>query len=305
MNYASLWSELRTAYASRRPLVAATGDPLLIDDDLVLLLSRWTQAIDDQAARLGARYSSLRAWWLAERSDVARGDVAATRARRLWASTRTLARLLSDAAPRAPRNAAASVSVDDKTGQVRVSGGDWAEIHIAVKKYFSDKRGYEEKNKYRWPKTTNGDVRQLLPLWNRAAASARLDVFGVKDAVDDWKAMAATADQATVKADPNALYPDNEKLWHVSSRLTIEVSVGAEEPEDVSFWDALAENVEKAPARIAEAAGWAGNEVEDLAKDAAGAAAEVTKVALGPLKPWLIGAGVLGAGVLAVVLLKE
>jgi len=204
----------------------------------------------------------------------------------------------------------------DRADLVRFRGmKDWLELHMALKSYFDERRGYDlEKNgKIHIPRTTNDDVRQLLAIWDRLAGMARLDVFGVKGAVSDWRAFSTEAKRLLKDADPDAVFPKNYELWRVSQRLAIRGQTGNEEPPPFDFWDALEKNVKRAPERIATALGVAGEAAGkvagasvDAVETVAGGAANVVKAAAGPLlRPVLIGAGVVGAGALAIVLLRK
>jgi len=200
---------------------------------------------------------------------------------------------------------------------VRFSGmKDLLELHMKLKTYFDERRGFDldpKNGKTHTPRTTNDDVRQLVAIWDRIAASARLDVFGVKGAVADWRAFASEAKQLLKAADPDAVFAKNYQLWRVSQRLAIRGQTGNEEPPPFDFWDALGKNVMRAPERIGDALGVAGDAAgkvvggaASVAGDAVGGAAKAVAQAGAPvLRPLLIGAGVVGAGVLAIALLRR
>lgn len=209
-----------------------------------------------------------------------------------------------------PRGAA-----DSAAELIRFRGmKDWDELWTALKAFFVDRRGYDvAANKMHVPRTTHDDIRQLVALWDRCAASARLDVFGVKGAVAEWRALSAEAKQVIATGAPETFYPDNARFWRVTRRLAIRVEIGAEEPPDVDFWDALAKNVKAAPGRVVDAiqavAGAGGDAAEAVGggiKDAVTGAADAAGDAVKAItKPILIGAGIVGAAVLGVVLLKD
>ncbi|MBP6627876.1 MAG: lytic transglycosylase domain-containing protein [Kofleriaceae bacterium] len=210
----------------------------------------------------------------------------------------------------ARRNGATVTETDD--GRMRVTGSaDYVDIWIALKGYFGDKRGVDvagTANTRKTPRTTNADVLQLTKIWDQTAARARTDIFGVKGAKADWEALSAEVKQATAGADATAIYADNFKFWKVSKRLAIVTQVAAEEPPDITFMDALEDNIKKLPGRIVGAGEWLVDGVTDVASgaadvagDAASGAGKIVARGLGPLmKPIAIGAGVLGAGFLLV-----
>lgn len=176
-------------------------------------------------------------------------------------STRSRLRL------RVRNDGATAAPVDD--GLVRITGiRDYADMHTALRLYFIEQRGFDRLGGLRVPRTTIAEVLALVPLWNRAADRSRTDVFGVKGAIAEWRAVASEVAQLSAGADHAAVYEQNFRFWKVSQRLAIRLQVAAEEPPDVEFVDALVSNIKKLPGRIAQV----GAIFTDAAGDAAGAA---------------------------------
>jgi hypothetical protein len=210
---------------------------------------------------------------------------------------------------RVRNDATATVSADP--GVVRITGiRDYVDMHSALRLYLSEQRGFDVFGKAtKIPRTTNGDVLALVPLWDRAAAKARTDILGVTGAIARWRETAAEVAKLTASADPAAVYANNVGFWRATERLAIRLQVANEEPPDVEFVDALVSNIKKLPGRVASVGDW----FADAASGAAGAAGDALEsgtsaVARGLtplLKPIAIGAGVLGAGVLIVAAMNR
>jgi hypothetical protein len=306
--YLDVWAGLRDRFRRARPVDLRTGHPVVTDGDLVDLARHWTAALDAHASELAALHGALRTWW---RGQIVRMGRAPARDRSVlfWAASRALASTLTDHLRRSPdaRRDAAPTAVAG--GLVRIEGlRDWLEVWLALKAHFVETRGFEldPDGKRRWPKTTHDDIRQLVALWDRAAAKTRVDVFGVPGAIAAWRAVAEQAKRLGAGADPAALYPENLAFWKVTNRLAIRIQVAAEEPPPLEFWDQLGTNVKAAPGRIADTISTVGGAVgaatKDVAQGAAGVAGDVVaKVG----KPFLLGAGVVGAAALGIALLTR
>jgi hypothetical protein len=323
IDYGRVWSTLRGYYRRRRPVELRTGHPWITVAEALALANRWAQAIEDHAAELAAADTTwLEHWWCGQRHDLfACGCDCPSlrepydRSHRLWDVSGELAAHLTAAlraaARRRPRNAG-TVSVED--GRVRIRGmKDWQAVWIALEAYFGQLRGMHEftnklGNRKRHPKTTNGDIRQLIPIWNQAVAKAHKDA-NISGAVDQWTVLAGNAERITVTADPAALYPQNWTFWKTTKDLAIRIEVAAGQPPDLSFTEALVKNIKNVPDTIAGAVGAVGGAVVDAggaAVDAAKSAADEVRDLWGDLaKPLLIGAGVLGGGLLAVSLVTR
>ncbi len=198
------------------------------------------------------------------------------------------------------------MSLRNDDGIVRIRGmRDWVDMWIALRQYLGDARGTDQIGGWKTPRTTNDDVLQLVPIWDHGAATAREDVFGVRGAKARWAEVADQVEALTEGAHPLDLYPENLAFWRVSNQLAVRIQVAAEEPPDVDFVDALADNVRKLPGRIVDAGSWlaggAGDAVTGAADTAGDAVGGLLSRGLGPVfKPLMIGAGLLGGGYLLI-----
>ena len=101
-------------------------------------------------------------------------------------------------------------------GKLRVSEiGDPLELWQATRRFFSERRPVKiGRYDFRYPETTNGEVRQLGQVWNRVHAKLwRGDLSRADQSRSRWKAAFSKLQIATAGADPNATFGDNEAFW--------------------------------------------------------------------------------------------
>jgi hypothetical protein len=221
------------------------------------------------------------------------------------------------------------VTITMNGAELRVAeASDPLELWQALRSFFGS-RGRAMKtsaNGYRFPETTNREVRAVADLLDRLdRRSGRADLSGSEAERKRWREGREEVDAFTKTADPAAIYADNERFWTYYARhLCVDLSAGAEvqtRPERArealaESWDALPERLGRAaeatPAAVSAAVGVAA----DLASEVAGAGGRVVgaglhaagegaskglRALLGPyVVPVLIGGAVLTVGLVVV-----
>ncbi|HVV84771.1 MAG TPA: hypothetical protein VHE35_17015 [Kofleriaceae bacterium] len=207
------------------------------------------------------------------------------------------------------RNLDLSLAGDGKL-QVREIG-DPLELWQATRRFFSERRPVKVGRRgFRYPETTNGDVRQLAQVWNRVHAKLwRSDLSRADQSRDRWKIASAKIQIATAGADPKATFGDNEAFWLDWTKWqAIYLSAVREMP---SKWDMVADaalaTAKDLPGDLAKAVASGAETAADATASAARAAGKIVAAPARGLfsglfgglgTPLLIGAAVVGGIVL-------
>lgn len=164
---------------------------------------------------------------------------------------------------------------------------------------------------YRYPETTNREVRAVADLLDRVERRfARDDLHGQAAERKRWREGRAEVDTLTAGADTGAIYPQNERFWtYHTKHLCVYLSAASEvQTRGDRAREAFTEAVEALPETLSRAASVTADVASDVLDATANALGEVGEAVAEPVKrtlgallvPLLIGGGVLAAAVLIV-----
>lgn len=145
---------------------------------------------------------------------------------------------------------------------------------------------------YRYPETTNREVRAVADLLDRVEKRfARSDLSGSAAERKRWREGRTEVDALTTNADPGAIYAQNERFWtYYARKLCVDLSAAAEVPTRTEMAkESLAESWEKLP----ETLGWAAEKAPEVVAGVIDGAADVAEDLIET------GGRVLGAGLKA------
>ena len=195
---------------------------------------------------------------------------------------------------------------------------DPLDLWQATRRFFSERRPVKVGRRgFRYPETTNGEVRQLGQVWGRVHSKIwRGDLSRADQSLGRWKAARSAIETATAGADAGATFARNEEFWLDWTKWqAIYLSAVREMP---SKWDMVADaalaTAKDLPGDLAAALATGASTVADATASAAYAAG---KIAAAPARgvfsglfgklgtPLLIGAVVVGGIVLVPRLLPS
>jgi hypothetical protein len=164
---------------------------------------------------------------------------------------------------------------------------------------------------YRYPETTNREVRAVADLLDRVERRfARDDLHGQTAERLRWRVGRAEVDTLTAGADTGAIYPANERFWtYYTKHLCVYLSAASEvQTRSDRAREAFTEAVEALPERLSHAAIVTADVASDVLDATANALGEVGEAVAEPVKrtlgallvPLLIGGGILATAVLVV-----
>jgi hypothetical protein len=142
---------------------------------------------------------------------------------------------------------------------------------------------------YRYPETTNREVRAVADLLDRVERRfARDDLHGQADERKRWHEGRAEVDTLTANADTGAIYPANERFWtYYTKHLCVYLSAASEvQTRGDRAREAFAEAVEALPGTL----GWAAEKTPEVVAGVIDGAAGVAEDLIET------GGRVLGAG---------
>ena len=181
------------------------------------------------------------------------------------------------------------------------------DLFLAQWKHLRTLRGFDELapeanmagTRMRIPRTTNSDVVDLADYWTKQLRAVR-KVVGHESASRRWALALSDVDALARQADPNSVYPKNNRFWRDLSNTAVQVSVADEAPTtwDLAM-DALAGSVRELPQNLKAGAEKLATEIGGIAGDVAQGVGKVANEAgrgwfSGFGTPLLIGGGLLG-----------
>ena len=182
------------------------------------------------------------------------------------------------------------------------------ELWLAQRTYLADKRGSDVVSPPTGfgvtpsavPRTTNADVMQLATYWSERLASTKHEM-GHDGVVAMWQDALADVDKLAKPGMPDYVYAKNTAFWASSWKVAVQVAVSEGVP---STWDMVVSSVRASLPSLPENLGKAASVGVSVVADAAQAVGTVVNEAgkglfKGLSTPLLIGAGLLGAFVLA------
>lgn len=312
------WYELGRSLVTGRPVDAASGWPVLTTREAFELARSWALVL----MRMGDAVEPIAARWIDEsRALLAESvgpDELLPSSGALWEVGAALLGSLT-------RNAfdpsvEIRVSFDANKRLLVSNVNSPLLLDLALRRFFvaqgrTEKRS--EKNGRAYVEISVGEAQQVVELWRKYVAQAKpLDNFrDPRDELREWAGRAATAMEGK---GPDELYPvgEAEELWAGQRRIgnTLAVLKDNQPPKGwAAYADAAKATVKAMASDLLDGASDAASTVGGAVADAGGAAIGGVKDAAkavergvsGILKPLAIGAGILGAGVLAVVLVKK
>src|SRR5574339_305698 len=125
--------------------------------------------------------------------------------------------------------------------QIKVHAQDYINQWSELKNQYAGKRGERRSvSGYKYPLTTNGDIKALTKWWNdelqrslgRNPYSKGLD----RASIAGWNQAKQQIDQELQSADPLAEYARNEWFWHTQvKRLAIHLNARKDRPSPLSL----------------------------------------------------------------------
>ena len=306
------WYELGRSLVTGRPVDAATGWPVLTTREAFELARSWALVL----TRMGEAVEPIAARWIDEAGALLAASVGPDE---LLPSSSALWDV--GAALLLTRNAfdpslEIRVSFDANRRLMVSNVNSPLLLDLALRRFFvaqgrTEKRS--EKNGRVYVEISVGEAQQVVELWRKYVAQAKpLDNF--RDPRDELREWAGRAEAAMAGKRPDELYPvgEAEELWAGQRRIGNTLAV-LKDNQPPKGWAAYADAAKAMASDLLDSAGDAVSAAGGAVADAGGAAIGGVKDAAkavergvgGILKPLAIGAGILGAGVLAVVLVKK
>lgn len=310
------WYDLGRALVRGRPVDPVSGWPVLTTREAFEVARSWARVL----SRMGQAVEPIAWRWLDEsRALLAESDgpdELLPSSSELW---EVGASLLGSLATRNAFDPAAEIAVRFDAKRLMVANvNDPLWLEIALRRFFIA-QGRAEKPRKRsrqdrpYVEISVGEAQQVIELWSKYVAAAKpLDDY--RDPRGPWREFSARAAQLMSGKKPDELYPveEVEDLWIAQRRLGVDLSV-LKDNQPPKGWSAYVNAAKAMASDLLDGAGDAASVVGGAAADAGGAVVGGVKDAAGAvggglksiLKPLAIGAGILGAGVLAVVLVKK
>lgn len=313
------WYALGRSLVAGRPVDPASGWPVLTTRDAFELARSWALVL----ARLGPTVEPIAWRWLDEsRALLAESegpDALLPSSVELWEVGASLVGAL------APRNAGEakpwdriSIRLDENKRLLVANVDDPLWLEPALRHFFiAQGRAERPKRKSRqdrpYVEISVGEAQQVIELWSKYVAAAKpLDDY--RDPRGPWREFSARAAQVMSGKRPDELYPvdEIEDLWIATRRLGLDLSV-LKDNQPPRGWSAYVNAAKAMASDLLDGAGDAASAAGGAVADAGGAVVGGVRDAAGAvggglksiLKPLAIGAGILGAGALAVVLVKK
>jgi hypothetical protein len=187
---------------------------------------------------------------------------------------------------------------------------DPLDLWEATRRFFMEQRkvlASTTRAGWRYPETTNRDVRQLAEVWSRVHAKVwRSDLARAKQHRDEWNEAKSQIEIATAGADLELPFVENEKFWlRWTKRQGIYLSAVRDMP---SKWEMVVDSVKDSVKRLPDTLA---SRAEAVADASASVAMKAGEVASAPVRglfgglfgrlgtPLLVGAAVVG-GVIVV-----
>lgn len=311
------WYDLGRSLVRGRPIDPVSGWPVLTTREAFEVARSWALVL----ARMGEAVEPIAWRWLDESrallADSDGPDELLPTSSELW---EVGASLLQRLATRNAYDPSASIAVRfDANKRLLVANVDdpnWLEL--ALRRFFiaqgrAEREPVKSRQKRNYVEISVGEAQQVIELWSKYADAAKpLDDY--RDPRGPWREFAARAAQLMNGKKPDELYPveEVEDVWIQTRRLGLDLSV-LKDGQPPKGWSAYVNAAKAMASDLLDGAGDAASAVGGAAADAGGAVVGGVKEAAGAvggglksiLKPLAIGAGVLGAGVLAVVLVKK
>jgi hypothetical protein len=161
-------------------------------------------------------------------------------------------------------------------GQLHIKDiADPLDLWLATRRFFSEKRKVLT-GAYGWtyPETTNGDVRQLVKVWDGVHAKLwRSDLARAGQFRAQWKEAKSAVDVATAGADPAAPFAENERFWlRWTKRQGIYLSTVRDAP---SKWEMVVDSVKTSISQLPENLKTGAAAIADTGASVAGKAGQV------------------------------
>ncbi len=181
------------------------------------------------------------------------------------------------------------------------------DLFIAQRRYLTELRGADDREpdpgmtgpKKPIPRSTNADVIVLADYWTHQLSRVKR-VFGAEAVTQRWKAALVDVEAHARKADPSAVYANNNGFWRALQQTAIHVAVADEAPSQTDLMlDALATSLGELPQNIKSGVKALASGASDLAGGLAHGVGKVASEAGRGLfggfgVPLLIGGGLVG-----------